>query len=102
MSYRLRATAEFWSDFSAAAEYIARELKNPAAAERLLTELEKQAETLTEFPKAVMPWASPPETDTDYYALRVRNYLAFYVVLDDVVELRRFLYGRADLRVRVP
>ena len=39
--------------------------------------------------------------DTDYYALRVKNYLAFYIIREDVIEFRRFLFSRSDLRDRL-
>ncbi len=101
MSYKLRATNEFWVDFNDAADYISDTLHNPIAADNLLNELVKEAKTLLVFPKAAKPYASPPEVDADYYALRVKNYLAFYVVRGDVIEFRRFLYSRADLHDRL-
>jgi hypothetical protein len=39
--------------------------------------------------------------DAPYYALRVKSYLAFYVVVGDVVEFRCFLYSRANLHDRL-
>ena len=101
MNYRLKATNEFRADFNDATNYIANTLHNPIAAEGLLDELVKNAKSVTLFPKASRPYASPPEVDADYYALPVKNYLAFYVVRGDVIEFRRFLYSRADLHDRL-
>ena len=101
MSWKLKATNEFWADFHEPTEYIAGTLKNPAAADNLLDELVKNAKTLLLFPRASRVYAAPPETDEAYYALKVKNYMAFYVVRDDVVEFRRFLYSRADMSDRL-
>ena len=101
MDYRLKATNEFRADFDDATNYIANTLHNPIAAEALLDELVKNVKSVTVFPKASKAYASPPEVDADYYALQVKNYLAFYVVRGDVIEFRRFLYARADLRDRL-
>jgi plasmid stabilization system protein ParE len=101
MRYKLKTTDQFWADFQESADYIAHTLENPIAAERLLDELVKNAKTLTEFPKASKPYFSPPEVSETYYALPVKNYFAFYVVRDGVVEFRRFLYSRSDLSERL-
>ena len=101
MDYRLKATNEFRADFDDAINYIANTLHNPIAAEALLDELVKNAKSVTVFPKASRVYAAPPEADAAYYALRVKNYLAFYVVRDDVIEFRRFLYSRADVPDRL-
>lgn len=100
--YKLKATGRFWNDFSHAADYIGKVLKNPIASEALLDQLVSRARTLAAsgFPEATKPYFSPPETTAAYYALPVGNYLAFYVVTDDMTEFRRFLYGRSDLRRR--
>lgn len=100
---KLKATPQFWTDFEDAAEYISETLKNPIAAENLLNLLVKKAYALAEsvFPKATKPFAVPPQVDTPYYTIPVGNYLAFYVVLDDVIEFRRFLYAHSDLSHRL-
>ena len=32
-----------------------------------------------------------------YYRIYVGNYTVFYVVIDDVMEVRRLIYGKRDL-----
>lgn len=36
-----------------------------------------------------------------YYRISVRNYTIFYVVIDDVLEVRRIVYSRRDLRKQI-
>lgn len=101
MSYRFEYKDSFWQDYYHAIEYIADALQNPIAAQELDNAFEREKRALLIFPKAAKPYATPPEVDADYYALQAKNYLAFYVVRGDVIEFRRFLYSRADLRDRL-
>ena len=32
-----------------------------------------------------------------YYRININHYAVFYVVIDNVMEVRRFLYGRRDI-----
>jgi len=36
-------------------------------------------------------------TNSEYRVLPVKNYLVFYVILEDTVEIRRIVYTRVDL-----
>ena len=101
MAYRFEYRASFWQDYSAALAYIAGNLKKPIAARELDEAFEREKQALLSFPAAGKPFASPPDVDADYYVLRVKGCLAFYVVAGDVVEFRRFLYGRANLYDRL-
>ncbi len=101
MAYRFEYRASFWQDYSAALAYIAGSLKNPLAARELDEAFEREKQALLSFPTAAKPFASPPDTDANYYALRVKSYMAFYVVAGDVIEFRRFLYSRANLYDRL-
>jgi plasmid stabilization system protein ParE len=101
MNYRFEYLDSFWQDYYHAIGYITEALQNRIAARELVDAFEREKRSVTLFPKASRPYASPPEVDADYYALPVKNYLAFYVVRGDVIEFRRFLYSRADLHDRL-
>lgn len=101
MSYRFEYRESFWQDYLGALAYIWEELENPIAARNLDDAFEREKRALLSFPKASKPYLSPPEVDEAYYALPVKNYFAFYVVRDGVVEFRRFLYSRSDLSERL-
>ena len=96
MSYRFEYSDSFWRDYFGALEYLTDVLKNRIAARELDDAFEREKRTLRTMPKASRPYLSPPCVDADYYVLRVKNYMAFYVVRDDVVEFRRFLFSRAQ------
>ena len=47
-------------------------------------------------PVAFEPYRSAKERDYPYYRIYVRNYVIYYVVIDDVMEVRRLMYGARD------
>lgn len=102
MTYRFKYRDSFWQDYFTAMAYITDNLQNRIAARQLDSAFEREKRSLLKFPKASRPCAAPPKVDTEYYALPVKNYVAFYVVIGDVIEFRRFLYSRADLQDRLP
>ena len=52
----------------------------------------------TSCAEAFEPYRSAKERKYPYYRIYVRNYVIFYVVIDDVMEVRRILYNRRDLQ----
>ncbi len=100
--YRLRYLPLFWSDLNSAVSYIADVLHNPEAAERLLDETEVAILERLAMPTAAPIYRATRGTETPYYWTSVGNYMIFYVVIGDVMEVRRFLYGARDLMRMVP
>ena len=101
MHYRINYAESFLWDYGEAVDYIGRTLQNPIAARKMDDKFEKAKSTVLGYPKATKPFAVPPQVDTPYYTIPVGNYLALYVVLDDVIEFRRFLYAHSDLSHRL-
>jgi len=80
------------------AKYIAGELRNRTAAERLLNDAEEAIYSLEE-----MPFRYPLANDDvlaqqGFRYFPVHNYLLFYIVREETktVVIERFLYGRRD------
>jgi plasmid stabilization system protein ParE len=92
--YRLRFTALFEQDMDEVASYIQNVLKNDAAAERLVFDTQEAIRTRLKSPLAFAPYPSQRQRPFPYYYIKVRNYLVLYVVIDDIMEVRRFVYGR--------
>ena len=95
--YSLRYLPLFWDDLNDAVTYISRVLKNPQAAERLLDNVEAGILKHLENPTFATAYKGRRDRQTPYYWFAVGNYMVFYVVEDDVMEVRRFLYGARDL-----
>ena len=95
--YRLEYLPLFWDDLNGAVVYISRTLNNPAAAERLLDEAEAVIFRHLENPTYGVTYKERSEEKETYYWFPVGNYMVFYVVKDDVMEVCRFLYGARDI-----
>lgn len=95
--YKLRYLPLFWEDLSAAASYIANNLGNLAAAQRLVDAAEEGVLAHLENPTMAPTYHTTREHPLPYYWFPVGNYMVFYVVIDDVVEVRRFLYKARNL-----
>ncbi len=97
MAYKLVYTPGFDRDLTEILDYMLLKLGNPVAADSFLRELEKAVQSVTEYPEATAPYPSKYPRPRPYFRLNVKNYAAFYVVYDNIVEFRRLLYGYADI-----
>ncbi len=95
-NYKLRYLPLFERDLYEAVAYISDVLNNRQAANRLLNEVEKAIKERLKMPLSFEPYRSAKKRDNDYYRIYVGNYTVFYVVIDDVIEVRRFLYSARD------
>lgn len=96
--YQLRYLPLFYSDMAQAVNYISDVLKNPIAAANLIDKTEKAILGRLENPKITQPFHSVKDRKHPYYRIIVNNFSAFYVVIDDIMEVRRFLYNKRDIR----
>ena len=85
-------------DLRSAVRYIANELKNPSAANRLADEFEKHVLELTEMPERYQLLQDRFLALNQIRAFSVGNYLAFYTIDEDkkVVIIVRFLYQKSN------
>lgn len=95
--YELRYLPLFWDDLSVAVAYIADVLHAPKAAERLLDSVESAIMEHLENPESALIYKTAVNRADTYYWFGVGNYMIFYVVKGNVMEVRRFLYGARDL-----
>ena len=100
--YRLRYLPLFWDDLNDAVTYIADVLKAPLAAEHLLDEVEAGILSYLDHPTIAPIYKTTRQRPLPYYWVDVGNYMVFYVVIDDVMEVRRFVYGARDLTRMLP
>ena len=95
-SYKLRYLPLFEQDLISTASYITNVLKNEDAAIRLVDDMEAAILERMNNPVAFEPYPSAKKRDYPYYRIYVRNYVVYYVVIDDVMEVRRLMYGARD------
>ena len=93
--YKLRYLPLFEQDLIQTISYITNVLKNTDAAEKLVNDIEDAIQERLEYPLAFEPFPSK-KRNYPYYRIYIRNYVIYYVVIGDVMEVRRFLYGARD------
>lgn len=99
--YTLRYLPLFEQDLFEVVNYICNDLKNPSAATKLVNDVESAILKRMTNPTAFEPYPSIRKRSSLYYRIYVKNYTVFYTVIDDVIEIRRFLYNAMDLKERL-
>ena len=89
--YKLRILPLFEEDLNEIVDYISLQLENPIAALAFVDDVELAIKERTPCAEAFEPYRSAKERKYPYYVI-------FYVVIDDVMEVRRILYNRRDLQ----
>ena len=95
--YEIKYLPSFYHELDAIVDYITFTLKTPRAALNLIDELEKSINNLKEFPFARRLYRPIKPLATEYRILTVKNYLVFYVVLEEIVEIHRIIYKKRNL-----
>lgn len=101
--YELRYLPLFYDDLSEKIMYIRNVLQNPQAADNLLDAVEKAILERQPIAESFEPYESVKERKYPYYRIYVKNYVVFYVVIDDegpdkIMEVRRFLYNKQNTK----
>ena len=96
--YNIRYSPLFYKELNKIILYIKKELNNVEAANNLLNEIENSILSRINFPTAYEPYISAKERKNVYYRIYVKNYIIFYVVIDNVIEVRRILYNKRDFK----
>lgn len=100
-TYKLRYLPMFFDDVNNIALYIKNELSNPNAANDLIDAVEEAILERLPVCESFEPFNSERERKYKYYRIYVKNYVIYYVVIDDenagkTMEVRRMLYKRQD------
>ena len=83
-------------DILEAVDYLIDVLDAPQAAQALLSELDRTAERLAMYPYAhELYWPARPIRD-EIRKVPIKDFVLYYAVFEDTVEIRRFLHGRKD------
>ena len=85
--YEIEYLPTFISQFNNILYYITYELKNKIAADNFYNEVVKQIEIRSEAIK---------NGEVKYYKINVKNYTIFYVVKNNIMEIRRIYYSQRN------
>lgn len=83
-------------DIMEAVDYLSSVLDAPKAASSLLDELDKTVRQLAEFPYSCELYRTDRPMKDEIRKAPVKNYVLYYAVFQDHIEIRRFLHGRRD------
>ena len=99
--FRLEATPLFGMELEQALNYIETQFSNPAAADKLQTDVEGAVCERLSAPTSFEPVISRVDREHPYYRIYVGNYIVFYCVIGNVMELRRFIYKGRNWRIQI-
>lgn len=93
---KLLYSPEALNDLEEIWAYVNNELKNPAAAQKIVSDTLDTIDKLRDFAEIGPPLFSITEFESDYRLLVCGKYVTFYRVNGDDVHIDRVLYGRRD------
>ena len=97
MDYTLRYLPIAKQDLADAINFILKEYKNPIAAENTLDKIEQAImKRLEDGPESFAIWQSAKKREYPYRRINVGNYTVWYVVIDNVMEIRRIQPARRN------
>jgi addiction module RelE/StbE family toxin len=95
--FELRYSPLFYEDLDKITDYLLFELKNELAAKTLLNNTEIAIKKRLRNPLSAAPYRSLGSRPHPYRRILIGNYLVLYVVIDNIMIIRRMLYGRKDI-----
>ena len=99
--YRLRILPLFESDLNDTVDYINYKLQNPIAANDLVDAVEAAIYERLPEAETFAPYPSSRQRAHPYYYIPVKSFFVFYVVIDGVMEVRRFVYASRDIEQHI-
>ncbi|BDC92086.1 Plasmid stabilization system protein ParE [Treponema bryantii] len=97
MEYTIKFIPLARQDLTDIVNYILNEFQNPIAAENTLNKIEKAIyERLEDGPESFAIWPSTKNREHPYRRINVGNYTVWYVVIDNVMEIRRIQPARRN------
>ena len=85
----------FVDELDKAVAYIECKFKDFLAADRLITDAYDAIDKHLIAPTSFKPCYLPPLVDQPYYRINVRNFAVYYIVRDNVMEVRWFRYAKS-------
>lgn len=96
--YEVRYTELFYQDLNTILKYIKYELESPEAAKRLFDTIIKEISNRAYNADCYEKYESTKKRKNTYYRIYVKNYIIFYVIENNVMEIRRILYRKRNFK----
>ena len=92
--YKLRFISLFEDDLNNITDYLSEALQNQTAADALVDDVQQAIHKRLPYAESFEHYHSLKKREYPYYRIYVKNYTVYYVVIGDVMEVRRILYSR--------
>ena len=93
--FKLKYSQQFYNDLDQIVSYIKYELNNVIAAQNLLNKVEKSIKYRFRKPLGFEKYKT--NSGNTYYRIYINNYVVFYTVSDDAMEIRRIIYNKRNI-----
>ena len=100
-AYTLNYTPLFDEELAEAVRYIACELRNPMAAEKMVADVESAIVERQFAPESFEPVPTTRNREYPYYRIPVGNFVVLYCVIGDVIDIRRFVYEKRNWQMEI-
>ena len=94
-NFSLKYSVSFYEDFDQIISYIKDELENVIVANNLIDAVEKAINKRLQNPLDYEKYNT--KDGNIYYRIYIKNYMVFYTVTDNVMEIRRITYSKRNL-----
>ncbi len=88
----------FEKDLDEIVQYISAKLGNPGAADQLIDDVEAAIYKRLPMAEAFEPYRGIVERQFPYYWIKVGSYAVFYVVIGNMMEVRRIFYRKRNMK----
>lgn len=95
-NFTLKYSLTFYEDFEKIISYIKDDLENYIAANNLIDSVEKEILNRLKNPLGYEKYIT--KAGNIYYRIYVKNYMIFYTVTNNVMEVRRITYSKRNLK----
>lgn len=93
--YNIKYSTRFSIDLENILYYITYELKNKKAAEKLVNNISGAIINRSKAPESYEKYKT--KSGNIYYRIYINNYIVFYTVSDNIMEVRRIIYSRRNI-----
>ena len=93
-NFTLKYSLTFYEDFDKIISYIKYKLKNVIAVNNLMDAVEKEINDRLQNPLGYEKYNT--KAGNVYYRIYIKNYMVFYTVTNNVMEIRRITYSKRD------
>ena len=94
--YTIKYTDTFIKQFNNILKYFIYKLQNKIATENFYNEVIKEIEKRSEYPESFEKYNSSRKRKNTYYRIYVKNYIIFYTIKDNTMQVRLILSSRRN------